>query len=304
MSNTLINYLSFWNLKEAPFDKEFKNKFFYMSGQHQYAYETMADTIVDDDADIFLLTGETGTGKSFLVSIARESMKNLYRDFVMREYNEDRELIVVAQQFLVSFEHVMQKITSDLVEQMTGKKTKYGTLSENLYQFEEKVLKVPSKKKSLLLIVDEAQNCDERQLDEIRTLTNINQSGKLFTLVLVGQTELNAKVQAMPQLESRVSAHYHLNNLNRNDMEKYIRHRLLQAGYPENDPLPFGKTVINEIYKYSGGMPRKINKACKELLQKSADKQIRNITVTFTREEIKTLKTPFGGEQIELQVEA
>ena len=54
--------------------------------------------------------------------------------------------------------------------------------------------------------------------------------------------------------------HYDLRPLNQDEMEQYIRYRLIMAG--ANGRPEFTKAAMKKIYKHSGGIPRLINNLC------------------------------------------
>ena len=84
-------------------------------------------------------------------------------------------------------------------------------------------------------------------------------------IFLVGQQELTSTLLAseFEQLRQRIIASYHLSALNEQDVEKYIEHRLQKAGW-NNDPQ-IHKDIYKEIYRWTTGIPRKINLICDRL---------------------------------------
>jgi predicted kinase len=121
--------------------------------------------------------------------------------------------------------------------------------------------------KRVLLLVDEAQNLPPRSLEELRMLSNFQLGGRvLFQSFLLGQVEFRNTIQAkgLEQLRQRVIAAYHLEPLDQEQTRGYIEHRLRTAGW-DGDPK-FTDAAYEDIYKYSGGIPRRINTLCDRLL--------------------------------------
>ncbi len=118
-----------------------------------------------------------------------------------------------------------------------------------------------------MLIIDEAQALDPKLLEEVRLLTNLETSKcKLLQVILMGQPELN-EILSRPQfrqLKQRVSLRYHLQTLNKEETRNYIKKRLRIAGAV--DPNFFTPKALNEIYRYSKGIPRLINIVCDNAL--------------------------------------
>ncbi|MGE5621639.1 MAG: ExeA family protein, partial [Bacillota bacterium] len=94
----------------------------------------------------------------------------------------------------------------------------------------------------------------------LRLLTNLEtEKRKLLQIVMFGQPELNQKLQqeSIRQLNQRITFHYHLGPLSRDDMEFYLSHRLNIAGYTGG--RLFDNGAIRALYSASGGVPRLVN---------------------------------------------
>src|SRR3569833_3441067 len=88
--------------------------------------------------------------------------------------------------------------------------------------------------KRALLCIDEAQTMPIESLEALRLLTNLEtEKRKLLQIVLFGQPELDQKLKqdAIRQLTQRISFHYHLGPLTKDDLEFYLLHRLNIAGF-------------------------------------------------------------------------
>ena len=97
-------------------------------------------------------------------------------------------------------------------------------------------------------------------LEALRLLTNLEtEKRKLLQIVLFGQPELNRKLQleSIRQLAQRITFHYHLGPLSREDMEFYLMHRLLVAGYVGS--RLFSRDAVKALHAASGGVPRLVN---------------------------------------------
>lgn len=67
----------------------------------------------------------------------------------------------------------------------------------------------------------------------------------------------------LEQLHQRFIATSHLDSLRLAETKAYIEHRLHKAGW-DNDPM-LTEDAMNLIYKFSGGIPRRINLICHRL---------------------------------------
>jgi hypothetical protein len=68
----------------------------------------------------------------------------------------------------------------------------------------------------------------------------------------------------LEQLRQRVLASFHLGPLTETDTRAYIEHRLSLVGW-QNDPR-FTDGAFWQIYRETGGVPRKINALCSRLM--------------------------------------
>jgi len=119
-----------------------------------------------------------------------------------------------------------------------------------------------------VVIIDEAQNLAPEVLEELRLLSNLEtDQQKLVQIVLVGQPELAEILtsRSLRQLRQRIPGVLHMKNLQRSEVEEYIRFRLLTAGMT-NGRLVFTPEAEEAIYEYSDGIPRLINVLCDRVL--------------------------------------
>jgi general secretion pathway protein A len=136
-------------------------------------------------------------------------------------------------------------------------------------------------KKTVILIIDEAQKLNEMSLEALRVLLNYETNQyKLLQLVLVGQSELLATVKGIPNFIDRISYKTMLNPLDFEETREMIHFRVSQAGYRSGMDL-FLDEALREIHRYTRGYPRKVTMLChralKEMLMKNklvVDRQI------------------------------
>jgi len=119
----------------------------------------------------------------------------------------------------------------------------------------------------VLLIIDEAQGLSYPALEELRLLADLQMGSRpLLQLFLVGQEKLHGLMQdpSMEQFQQRVIGVCHLEPLCLADTRAYMEHRLRKADW-KGDPELTGEAVL-EIYRFSKGVPRHVNKICTRLL--------------------------------------
>ena len=197
-----------------------------------------------------IVTGNVGTGKTTLVS-------TLFRGL-------ERENIVAAQVVTTQLQadDLLRMVAASfgLAYQRVGK----ATLLTSLESFFRACVR---EGKRVLLVVDEAQNLPRRSIEELRMLSNFQLDGRaLLQSFLLGQREFRSTMRSegFEQLRQRVIAAYHLKPLRFDETRGYIEHRLLTAGW-QGDPLITDETY-DGIYKFTEGVPRRINTLCDRLL--------------------------------------
>lgn len=168
--------------------------------------------------------------------------------------------------------------------------------TELFFALEDFLLQNFRKGSTALLVIDEAHHIKPNMLEEIRLLSNLEtDQQKLLQILLVGQPELDARLaqRELKQLRERVTVHYLLKHLSRQETEKYINHRLQVAGYDTAGNL-FQSDAVDAIYDYTGGVPRLINKICENVLLMGHVLQSRTITVGHVHKA--QLRESFGDE--------
>jgi type II secretory pathway predicted ATPase ExeA len=107
-------------------------------------------------------------------------------------------------------------------------------------------------------------------LEEIRFLLNFKMDSQSpMTLILSGQTELwdKLKLQSYAAIRQRIDIQCVVGRLDGAKTAEYIKAQLTYAGCGREI---FTEAAIDEIFKFSDGIPRLINKACSESLMYGA----------------------------------
>jgi type II secretory pathway predicted ATPase ExeA len=131
----------------------------------------------------------------------------------------------------------------------------------------EHFVKAREQQKRLLVIVDEAQSLTLEAVEELRMLSNLTLGAKApFQGIFLGQPEFRAALSSLElqQLRQRVIASCHLGALSADDTRQYIEHRLKRVGWIDDPKISHG--AFEEIYRYTGGIPRRINTLVSRLL--------------------------------------
>lgn len=121
-----------------------------------------------------------------------------------------------------------------------------------------------------VVVVDEAHLLDREMLEEVRFLLNFKMDAESpMALILVGQSELWEKfqLQAYAAIRQRIDIQCRLAHLDRAQVGEYIKRHLTYAGCTHE---LFSDGAIEEIYRFSSGAARLVNKACTHCLMYGA----------------------------------
>ena len=130
---------------------------------------------------------------------------------------------------------------------------------------------------SPVVIVDEAHLLDREMLEEVRFLLNFKMDAQSpMTLVLVGQNELweRLALQAYAAIRQRIDVQCKLSHYDRSQTGAYIQRHLEYAGVTRDI---FTANAVDEIYRFSGGSARVINKLCTHCLMYASQNRQRII---------------------------
>jgi general secretion pathway protein A len=241
-------YLKFYNLTEKPFSVTADPNFLYLSKKHREAISHMQYGI-QERMGFLEITGEIGAGKTTVCKALMNQMDQHTKTAFILNGN-------------LSEIQLLQAIIEDLGIQVKTK-NKITMLNE-LNKF---LLEQLRHRNNVVLIIDEAQNLKPALLEQVRLLSNLEtEKEKLLQIILVGQPELKEKLASaeLKQLRQRIAIRYHIYPLSRHEAEGYISHRLNVAGC--NNGGIFHKDALEEIFKFSGGIPRLINILCDKSL--------------------------------------
>jgi putative secretion ATPase (PEP-CTERM system associated) len=241
-------YERFYGLRERPFALSPDPEYLYPSRVHREALGYLRYGI-ESQAGFVVITGEIGSGKTTLLQT------------LVRGLDPDTTVARIVNTQLDAREFV-EALMIDLGLD-TGERSKPVLLKE-LAGF---LVEQRRAGKSVLLIVDEAQNLGLAALEEIRMLSNLEtEKTKLIQIVLVGQPSLRETLSRpeLEQLRQRITVSYHLEPLDADDTASYIHHRLRLAAL--DTPLAFPRAVTAAIHARTGGVPRLINVVCDAVL--------------------------------------
>ena len=244
-------FLDFFQLREDPFGVTPDPAYLYLSQTHFEALDALRNGIVD--------------GRGFLVLIAEPGMGKTTLLYQLLDMLPEQSRVAFIFQTQCNSREFFQYLLNELGVDTTGMGLVAMHKKLNEMMFDEML-----EARRFVLIVDEAQNLDERVLETIRLLSNFETPhSKLLQIVLAGQPELGTKLKQkeLVQLLQRISIVKHLNALSAPETANYIRHRLGVAGYA--GPELFEPSALTLIHERSRGVPRIVNKLCYNALSEA-----------------------------------
>ncbi len=258
-------YLDHYRLTIKPFDLSPKPDFLWLGEKHKEALATLKYGIVED-MGFLLLTGDVGVGKTALIHRLIRSLDSstLVAHITDPGLGTLDFFRIMAAQFEIP--------------------TDFTSKGEFLIALEKFLYQAHRDRKRILLIIDEAQRLNNKLIDQIRVLSNIELSDrKLINIFLVGQPEFKNMLlaEANRPLRQRIAANYHIDPLSESETRTYIEYRMAVAGASWDI---FEPSALREVYRFTAGFPRAINILCDHALLTGYSAGVETIDAAIIRE--------------------
>ena len=196
------------------------------------------------DNGFFILTGDTGTGKTVLINYIENILedKTIIASIPNPDFEPHDFLNLLANCFKIN-----KKFESK------------GAFLIYLRNFLQKAYTIDKK---ILLIIDEAHRLKREILRELDLLSNIKIDNKtMINILLVGQNGLDKllKENYSKAIRQKIKVRCNLGSLTKNETGEFIRYRLKIAG---TERKIFNSKAVREVFSFSKGNPRLINSVC------------------------------------------
>ena len=260
-----VNYRTFFGLKKEPYGSDLQlgdilKTTELLAVQERFDYALRIGAIA-------LVTGDIGSGKS---TALRYAMGQLHPS----EYNT---FYITASSG--SILELYRQLLGELGFNMTG--TSKAAMTKLIKkEIQELVL---GKKMKVALVIDEASLIRLDVFSELHTITQFEGDSKPYLpVILAGQSNLIDKLmyRTSQPLASRIVARSHLEGINRQDMEQYLKHHLSVAGIEKN---LFDPSAVTAIHQGSGGLLRKANHLARGALIAAATAQSMAVSAEHVR---------------------
>lgn len=242
-------YSRFYGFTTEPFQNTPDLDFLFLSTNHKEALACIEYGIRQRKGFI-AITGEAGVGKTIIL-----------RSYLTKVDAQKQKTIYILNP-RVSFDSVLTTILKELSAEPVA-----GPATQKLNQLHEVLIAEYRNDRTVVLIIDEAQNMPIETLESIRLLLNLETAKeKLIQMVLVGQPELDTLLNRyeLRQVRERIALRARIAPLTKTESEDYIDHRLsLVRGEPR---AVFSKQALDRIVKSANGIPRRLNILCDAVL--------------------------------------
>jgi len=242
-------YCDFFGFSEKPFTITPNPRFIFLSKNHKEVFAHLLYGI-RNHCGFIEITGEVGTGKT-------TALRTL-----LNQLESDSYRLALIFNPSLSARELLRSINAEFGIDSTAASD--ADLLDTLNGF---LLRENAAGRTVVLVIDEAQNLEPDVLEQIRLLSNLEtETDKLIQIILVGQPELGVMLRRsdLRQLSQRITVRYHLQPMDFDDACAYIRHRLEVAGFRAKEL--FSPRAVRKIYRFSRGFPRLINILCDRAL--------------------------------------
>jgi type II secretory pathway predicted ATPase ExeA len=237
-------FLEHYKLAEQPFGVTPDSRFLYLGPKHREALASLVYG-TENNRGFLALIAKPGMGKTSLLYHYLSYLRDKARTaFVFRTDCDSREFI--------------RHLLIDLGIDVAG--MDLPAMHDSLNRLLTEEMRAGRR---FVLVIDEAQNLEEKVLESIRLLSNFETPWtKLMQIVLAGQPQLADRLASpsMAQLRQRVSMVIRIEPFTPEEVNAYIDHRLWIAGCENPVFLTVGARKL--IADHSEGIPRNINNLC------------------------------------------
>jgi|SRR5579872_790751 len=253
----MAHYYRFFGLERDPFLDTADPYFYCELGALRKAKERLSAS-VDASRGLTIVLGDPGTGKTSLCSALETEL-----------LADDRILLgkILDPSFATDVEFL---IAIGRVFGLALPPRSSAALKNALknFFFETAILE----KRTLVLIIDEAQNLSDENLEALRLLLNYHvPERKLLNIILFAQNELDVRVKDKGNLIDRVDGWIRLVPLDETMAGAILDFRLTRAGLPLGHAL-FSPEARARLIVGAAGLPRRLTMLAHVALQEAADR--------------------------------
>jgi general secretion pathway protein A len=240
------DFLRYFQMESNPFADNLNLDFYFKTDSNEQAFYKMM-MCVEHNISLGLVTGDSGCGKSLL---GQRLLVNL---------NEMKYQVALV---LITPGMSRCNFLKEFCFELTGDETVFEVKDSHsvLKRIQNAVIEMYEKGKKPVVIIDEAHFLNSESLHSLRTLSNIEiPDKKLITCLLLAETSFlrRLKHSSYKSIQSRMYIREKIRQLNRFEVEQYIKFRIAASGGNVEliDPEAVGAVAVK-----SEGICRNVNK--------------------------------------------
>ncbi|MBV8153360.1 MAG: AAA family ATPase [Candidatus Eremiobacteraeota bacterium] len=253
----MSRYYRFFGLERDPFLDTADPYFYCELGALRRAKDRLIDS-VDSSRGLTVVLGDPGTGKTSLSSALEQELLSDERTVLGKildpSFATDVEfLIAVGRVFGLALPPRSSAALKNALKN---------------FFFETAILE----KRTLVLLVDEAQNLSHENLEALRLLLNYHvPQRKLLNILLFGQSELETRIAAQGNLADRVDSWIRIGRLDDAMSSAVLDFRLQRAGLAPGQQV-FTADARELLVRGAIGLPRRLTMVAHLAMEEAADR--------------------------------
>jgi MSHA biogenesis protein MshM len=256
-------YLKHFGLRELPFGLTPDTSFFFACSSYQEALNTLLVAARNGEGFI-KITGEVGNGKTLLCRKFLATLNQGRQSTTPIGTQDQAAEALPAPRFITAYipnPYLEPKSLLLALSEEFRLPQKHDTDQHLLLKgLTHALLDCARNGQRALVCLDEAQAMPLESMEMLRLLTNLEtEKRKLLQVVVFGQPELDERLRhnSIRQLRQRISFQYDLQGLRKDELDRYLRHRLGVAGF--TGETLFSKGAVSKLHRITGGTPRLVN---------------------------------------------
>ncbi len=256
-------YTRYFGFNEKPFTLTPNPRFIFLGKHHKEAFAHLLYGINNHYGFIELI-GEVGTGKTTVL-----------RTLLGQLEEQNYRCALIFNPCMTAVELLRS------INQEFGIDTDSDCINDLLSGLNRFLLAENNCGRTVVLVIDEAQNLQSDVLEQLRLISNLEtENDKLVQIILAGQPELETILQRreLRQLDQRIAVRYRLKPMDKTETHRYIRHRMEIAGAAGG--VAFSRLAICLIHMCSRGIPRMVNILCDRALLIAYGNESRKVSST------------------------
>jgi general secretion pathway protein A len=237
-------FTDYWGLTENPFADRFDRRWFYDSPGHEEGLARLY-YLIEQERRLGLLSGEAGTGKTFLLELLFQESRRTQRE-------------VAYVDLLARNGHDLlweTAATLGLAPASNGSSRQLWRILQDHF-LSNRLSRVPT-----ILLFDHVDQAQEDCLPALQRLLHLGPGTATgMTLVLAYRPQ---RLRMPPEFQDRCDLHIDLPMLDREQTGAVIAHLLQMAG---GSPTLFDTGALDRLHDLSDGNPREIKRLCERSL--------------------------------------